>query len=106
MTTESLNVEAAKKAMGNATIEIEELIKKFWQTEKIVNESFSQNNSNMEALGGNLGAAAQNAFMQGSLESFNDLKNKIDNFINVRVEQIIATNENLVDAVQATYSKM
>jgi len=100
---ETFNAEAARTAIRNASSEIEEMIRKFQETRTKVVENLDSNSSASAALGGQLGAAAQRAFEAGSAVNFQELRTKMDNFINYRVETIIQNSTAMEDAVQATY---
>lgn len=100
---ESFNAEAARNAIRSAQQEIEEMISKFQEARAKVMENLDQNAGASAAMGGALGAAAQRAFESGSSVNFQDLRNKMDNFINNRVETIIKNSMSMQDQAQATY---
>lgn len=100
---ETFNAEAARNAIRNASSEIEEMIRKFQQTRETVVQNLDSNAAASAAMGGQLGAAAQKAFEAGSAVDFEELRNKMDNFINYRVETIVRNSSEMQNAAQSVY---
>lgn len=100
---ETFNAEAAKSALRNASQEIEEMIRNFQQTRETVVQNMDSNAAGSAAMGGHLGAVAQKAFEAGSAVDFQELRAKMDNFINYRVETIIQNSMAMEDAAQSVY---
>ncbi len=100
---ETFNAEAARTAIRNASSEIEELIRKFQESREEVNQQMGANVAVSAAMGGQLGEAAKRAFEAGSAVNFEELRAKMDNFINNRVETIVKNSLEMQDAAQSVY---
>ncbi len=98
---ESFDVQAATDALKSALSSNDELIAKFADANKKVEEAFTSAGG---ALGGNLGAIAGNLWVEGSGESFeHKVKTETENFLAYKVNEIINEMQSFSESANQTY---
>lgn len=101
--TEKFNAEAAITAVKNASASIEDLIRNFEKSRKASLENLANDATASAAMGGQLGAAAQNAFLAGSNVDFDRLKQNLNIFVN-NVESIVQNSSAMAQTASSIYS--
>lgn len=98
---ETFDVQAASEALKSALSSNDELIAKFADANKKVEEAFTSGGG---ALGGNLGAIAGNLWIEGSGESFeHKVRTETENFLAYKVNDIINEMQSFSETASQTY---
>ncbi len=101
--TETFNAEAARTAVRNASSSIEDLIRKFQESRQAALENLAGDAAASAAMGGQLGAVAQNAFRAGSEVDFTKLRQNLNTFVN-NVESIVQSSSTMASEASSIYS--
>lgn len=98
---ETFDAQAATEALKSALSNNEELIAKFAEANKKVEEAFT---SSGESLGGSLGAIAGNLWVEGSGKSFeHKVRTETENFLAYKVNEIINEMQAFSESANQTY---
>ncbi len=101
---DGFNLAVARRAFEAARVEIEEYISKFEKAHQFAQEQFDTKGGKDIALGGNLGTVALNAFEEMNTNPFNELRARLDDFINNKLQTVMQNNMAAEDATRNAYS--